>query len=97
MTDNARKELIAKMKEQLDDLDAGIDDLDKKREELSGEARKEYDKRLQELVEIRHDAEKRLQDVRTASEDRWQQVKDEAEHTRKALMNSFNYFKSHFK
>lgn len=34
-----------------------IDDLDKKREELTGEVRKEYEKRLQELTGICHDAE----------------------------------------
>lgn len=97
MTDNARKDFISNMKEQLDELDARMDDLDKKREELSGDARKEYDKRLHELAELRRDAEKRLKDVQTAGEEKWQQVKDEAEHTRKALNNSFNYFLSHFK
>lgn len=97
MTDNARKDFISAVKEQLDELDGRIDDLEKKREELTGEARQEYEKRLDELTGIRRDAERRLKDVQSAGEEKWQQLKDEAEHTRKALRNSFNYFKAHFK
>ncbi|MDT8408717.1 MAG: hypothetical protein RQ741_03875 [Wenzhouxiangellaceae bacterium] len=96
-TKTSRNEFIDKMKERLDDLDERIEELKKKGDEFEGQARKEYENRLNDLREKRRDAEKRIKEVQAAGEERWQAVKDEAEHAWKALGNSFNYFKSHFK
>ena len=97
MSEKNRNEFIAKMKERLDDLDEKIEEFKQQGEKFEGEAHKEYENRLHDLREKRRDAKRRLDEVRAAGEDKWQQVKDEAEHAWKALGNSFNYFKSHFK
>ncbi|MEE4296329.1 MAG: hypothetical protein V2J20_06905 [Wenzhouxiangella sp.] len=96
MTTQSRNEFIEKMKNGLDDLDQQIESLKERGKKLEGEARKEYENRLNDLRDKRRETKRKLDDVRAASEERWQQIKDEAEHAWKALGNSFNYFKSHF-
>ncbi|MEQ9462616.1 MAG: hypothetical protein RJQ10_03055, partial [Haliea sp.] len=70
---------------------------DRKASQLEGKARLEYEKRLDELRKERRKAQRKIDEARAASEEGWQEIKDEAEHVWKALGNSFNYFKSHFK
>ena len=93
----SRNEFIGTMKDRLDDLDNQIEDLKKRGEKFEGEAHKEYENRLHDLREKRREAKRKIDDIQAASEEKWQQVKDEVEHAWKALGNSFNYFKSHFK
>jgi len=93
----SRNEFIDKMKERLDDLDEKIDELKEEGDKLEGEAKKEYENRLHDLREKRREAKRKMDEVEAAGEEKWQQFKDEAEHAWKALGNSFNYFKSHFK
>ncbi|NKI36615.1 hypothetical protein HFP89_15695 [Wenzhouxiangella sp. XN79A] len=97
MTESSRKEFIAELKDKLDEADERIDTLERKFEEASGDARQEYRKRLDELREQRERAGRKLQELRDAGDDSWQGIKDEAEQVGKALRNSFNYFKSHFR
>lgn len=97
MTSQSRNEFIEKMKDRLDDLDENIEELKQKGDKFEGEARKEYENRLHDLREKRREAKRKMDEVRAAGEEKWQQFKDEAEHAWKALGNSFNYFKSHFK
>ncbi|HKL51006.1 MAG TPA: hypothetical protein VJ902_00610 [Wenzhouxiangellaceae bacterium] len=97
MASQSRNEFIEKMKNGLDDLDKQIEDLKERGEKLEGEAKKEYENRLHDLREKRREAKRQLDEAQAASEEKWEQFKDEAEHAWKALGNSFNYFKSHFK
>lgn len=97
MTDTKRNEFIGKMKDRLVDLDKKIDELKEDANKLEGEAKKEYENRLHDLREKRREANRKIDDLRSASEENWQRLKDETEHAWKALGNSFNYFKSHFK
>jgi len=97
MTESNRNEFISKMKDRLDQLDDEIEKLKGKSDKLEADARKEYENRMHDLREKRREAKRTLDDLRSASEEKWQQMKDEAEHAWKALGNSFNYFKSHFK
>lgn len=97
MNEINRNEFIAKMKERLDDLDERIEEFKHEGEKLEGEARKEYENRLHDLREKRREAKRKLEEIHAAGEEKLQQLKDEAEHAWKALGNSFNYFKSHFK
>ena len=92
-----RNEFIEKMKQRLDELDEKIDDLKQEGDKLEGEAKKEYENRLHDLRERRREAKRKMGEVQAASEEKWQQLKDEAEHAWNALGNSFNYFRSHFK
>tara|TARA_R110000823_G_scaffold47903_20_gene122059 strand:+ start:33838 stop:34131 length:294 start_codon:yes stop_codon:yes gene_type:complete len=97
MANRSRNEFIDKMKNGLDDLDKQIEDFKQRGEKFEGEARKEYENRLHDLREKRRETKRKIDDTQAASEEKWQQFKDEAEHAWKALDNSFNYFKSHFK
>lgn len=97
MNDQVRNEFIAKMKERLDQIDQEIETIKGKSEEYKAQAHLEYEKRLHELRENRRDVNRKINDLNAAGEEKWQQLKDEAEHSWKALSNSFNYFKSHFK
>ncbi len=97
MSEYSRREFIERLKSQLDDIDAQMAKFEKRADELEGEARKEYEKRLNDLREDRRNAQRRIDEARAAGEERWQEIKDEAEHAWKALGNSINYFKSHFK
>jgi chromosome segregation ATPase len=91
-----RNEFIGRMKDRLDELDKEIEKLKTEAGRFDAQARQEYENRLHDLREKRREAQRRIDDLRSASEEKWQQVKDEAEHAWKALGNSFNYFKSHF-
>jgi len=97
MNDSVRNEFIAKMKAQLDKIDNEIEEMKGKSDKLEADVLKEYENRLHELREKRREAKRKISDLQSASEEKWQQLKDETEHTWKALGNSFNYFKSHFK
>lgn len=97
MASQSRNEFIEKMKGALDDLDEKIEDLKQRGDKFEGEARKEYENRLHDLREKRRETKRKMDEVQAASEEKWQQFKDEAEHAWKALGNSFSYFKSHFK
>ena len=97
MTESNRNEFISKMRDRLDQLDNEIETMKSRGEKMDAEARKEFENQLHDLREKRRVAKRKIDDLRSASEEKWQQVKDEAEHTWKALGNSFNYFKSHFK
>ena len=97
MTESNRNEFISKMKDRLDQLDEELEDLKQKSDDFEAGAKQEYENRLHELREKRREAKRTIDDLRSASDEKLQQVKDEAEHAWKALGNSFNYFKSHFK
>ncbi len=97
MNDKTRNEFISNMKDRLDQLDEQIEEMKHKGEKMDAEARKEYENRLHDLRDKRREAKRMINDLHTAGEDKWQQLKDETEHAWKALGNSFNYFKSHFK
>jgi TolA-binding protein len=97
MTESNRNEFISKMKDRLDQLDEEIETMKGKGEKMDAEARKEFESRMHDLREKRREAKRKINDLYAASEEKWQQLMDETEHAWKALGNSFNYFKSHFK
>ena len=97
MSESSRNEFIGKMKAQLDQIDKQIEEMKGKSEKVEAEVLKEYETRLHDLREKRREAKRKISDLQSASEEKWQQLKDETEHTWQALHNSFNYFKSHFK
>lgn len=97
MTESNRNEFISRMKDRLDELDKEIDKLKGEAGKFEAQAQKEYENRLHDLREKRREAKRKIDDLRSAGDEKWQQLKDETEHAWKALGNSFNYFKSHFK
>jgi hypothetical protein len=92
-----RDEVIEKLKQQLDTLNAKLGELEAKADEASGEARAEYVKRMQHLREMAEPARDKFRELRDAGEGQWDRLSAEADKHYKALVHSYNYFKSQVK
>jgi hypothetical protein len=91
-----RNEYIAKMKMQLDELNATMNRLDAKTDATKADVRDMY---LEEMRKLRHQsklASARLEEVKASSEDSWQAMVAEMDKVKDAFRHSFNYFKSQF-
>jgi hypothetical protein len=85
---------IAKMKLQLDELDAKMDTLEAKAAEAKEDARAKY---KEEMAKLRHQsklAKGKLEEMKAATEDAWETTVAEMEKIRDAFTHSFRYFKS---
>ena len=89
-----RDEYIAKMKLQLDELDARMDKLQADAKVLKAEARVKYEEQLTQLQAASKAAKAQLHGVVTSSEDAWENLVAEMEKLRDAFKHSFSYFKS---
>ena len=63
----------------------------------SGEAKSEYEERIQQLKDMAQPAKDKLVELRDAGESQWDKAAAEADKYYKALVHSFNYFKSQVK
>ena len=71
-----RDEYVKDMNKQLDALNVKYDEWKAKAQKAEGEAKKELDKKLEEAKVKRDVAAKKLSEVKEASIDRWEKVKD---------------------
>lgn len=85
---------VEKMKKQLDELNAKLDELDNKRESASAEMRVKYDEKMAELRSHAKAAGAKMNEIKHASEDKWEALVAEGDKLQNALVHSFNYFKS---
>ena len=95
-TTTKREEYTAKMKLQLDELNAKIDMLEAKTKEARADARAKY---KAEVSKLRHNSElavAKLNEITAAGEDNWEKMVVEMEKVRDAFTSSFHYFKSQF-
>lgn len=91
---STRADYIAKMKLQLDELDAQMSKLEAKTQDAKADARDKY---KEEMAKLRHQsklAKGKLDDLMAASEDKWDALAAEMEKIRDAFKHSFSYFKS---
>ena len=91
---STREEYIAKMKLQLDELDAKMSKLEARTQEAKDDARDKY---KDEMAKLRHQsklAKGKLDDLMAAGEDKWDALVAEMEKVRDAFKHSFSYFKS---
>ena len=93
----SRDEVIDKLKQQLDLLNAKLAELEAKADQASGEAKAGYEERVQHLKEMAQPAKDKLAELRNAGEGQWDKASAEADKYYKALVHSFNYFKSQVK
>lgn len=85
---------IEKMKAQLDELNVNMNKLDAKATEAKAGARDAY---LEEMRKLRHQSKlagAKLDELKAASEERWDSMVTEMDKVREAFVHSFNYFKS---
>ena len=93
----SRDEVIAKLKDQLDLLNAKLAELEAKADETSGDAKAEYEKQVRHLNEMAQPAKDKFAELMDAGEGQWDRASAEADKYYKALRQSFNYFKSQVK
>lgn len=87
---------IAKMKLQLDELNANMSRLEANAAEAKEDAREKY---KEEMAKLRHQSDlalAKLNDLKSTSEDTWESMVTEMEKVRDAFTHSFHYFKSQF-
>ncbi|MES2325012.1 MAG: hypothetical protein V4633_22375 [Pseudomonadota bacterium] len=85
---------IAKMKLQLDELDAKMNALEAKAKDAKESAHEKY---VEEMAKLRHQskvAKAKFDDLVDAGEDKWDNMVAEMDKVRDAFVHSFNYFKS---
>lgn len=89
-----RDEYTAKMKLQLDELDAKMDQLEAKAKNAKEDVRAKYQEEMTNLRQQSKLAKAKLQEVKAASEDKWDAMVAEMEKVRDAVIHSYRYFKS---
>jgi predicted nuclease with TOPRIM domain len=89
-----RDEYVAKLKDQIDETNAMIDELEHKAADANAAAEKKYHEQIARLRAEVDEAADKLEQLRAAAEDRWEELVDSVEHVAKTLKQSFNYFKS---
>lgn len=91
-----RDAYVEKMKAQLDSLNDKMNTLEAKAKEAKGEARDKYQTEMAKLKNQSQVAKGKLDELKSASEDKWDALVAEMDKVRDAFVHSFNYFKSHF-
>jgi predicted nucleic acid-binding Zn-ribbon protein len=89
-----RDAYVAKMKLQLDELNAKMTELEQKAHDAKLEAKAKYRDELAKLQQQSKVAQAKFEEVKTAGEDTWDRATAEMEKVRDAFTHSFNYFKS---
>ena len=87
---------VAKMKLQLDELNAKMIELESKAKLARTEARDKYRTEMTKLELQSKEAGLKLDQMVAAGEDTWEAMVAEMEKVRDAFSSSFNYFKSQF-
>jgi predicted nucleic acid-binding Zn-ribbon protein len=94
ITMSERDTYIARMKSQLDDINAGISDLEKMADTAKGDAKKRYEQELDKLRKQSDEFRSKLDKLKNASEDQWEKMKGEVEKVSDDFKHAYNYFKS---
>ncbi len=85
---------IAKMKSQLDELNANMTKLDAKAKSVSEETRATYQAEMDKLRERSAAALAKFEEIKVASEASWKNMVAEMEKVRDAFTSSFAFFKT---
>lgn len=89
-----RDAYIEKMKTQLDELNVRMERLSKQAAEAQANVRATYDKDMAQLRAQSVHAKAKMDELKSAGEDRWDAMVAEMEKVRDAFVHSFSYFKS---
>ena len=96
MTDS-RDDFVAKLKRQIDDVNAQISEFEAKAEAAGAKAMEDFDAQMDELRGHAQAMQAKLDEMRNAGEDSWERIVEESRKLRDACVHSFNYFKSQLK
>lgn len=89
-----RDAYINKIKDQLDELNTKMGELEAKAQEAKDDARAKYKEEMRNLDKQSKLAVAKLDEIKAAGEDKWESMVAEMEKVRDAFKHSFNYFKS---
>ena len=92
-----RDEYIAKMKLQLDEMDAKMDKLEAKAKEAKEDARAKYKEEIAKLRQQSRLAKSKLEELKASGAEKWDAMVAEMEKISDATAHSYNYFKSQLK
>jgi hypothetical protein len=92
-----RDEFVEAMKRQLDETNAQIDELEVRLNAGKEKAGATYDHQVKNLRASAAAVKKKIDEIRAAGDERWEALVVEGEKIQKALVHSFNYFKSQLK
>lgn len=92
-----RQEYVENMKAKIDEWNADINKLEAKIKQSSIEAQKDYQEQLANLKAKRDEASARLDELQSASDDAWEDIKEAAENAwtsvESGLKSAFSRFK----
>jgi len=92
-----RDEYTEMMKKELDTMNANMDSLEAKAQELKDDARHLYQENMRKLRHESKMASAKLDELRASSGETWDAMVMEMEKVRDAFTHSFSYFKSQIK
>lgn len=92
-----RDEFVEAMKRQLDETNAQIDEVEVKLNAGKEKLGVTYDDQMKSLRASAATVKKKIDEIRAAGDERWEALVVEGEKIQKALVHSFNYFKSQLK
>lgn len=90
----SREAYIAKIKDQLDDFDARMDELEAKAKAAKAGAQGKYDEEMAKLRKQSTLATANFEELTAAGVDRWDAMVVETEKVRDAFAHAVNHFKS---
>jgi hypothetical protein len=89
-----RDEYVEMMKKQLDELNVQIGELEAKAQAGQEGLKKEYEEQLANMKEHSQAAVMKLNELKSAGEEKWDELIAEGDKVYKAFVHSVNYFKS---
>jgi conjugal transfer/entry exclusion protein len=92
-----RDDFVRKMKDRLDGWNQEIDVFEKKIRKIKTDMTDKYQAQIDELRKKRREGDRKLEQVRTAGEDTWAQLKAESEHAWNAMKDALEAFKAHYR
>jgi LPS O-antigen subunit length determinant protein (WzzB/FepE family) len=92
-----RDEFVEAMKRQLDEMNVQIDQLEAKLKAEQEKIGAKYDEQMEQLKASSLAVKKKIDEIKAAGDERWEALVVEGEKIQKALVHSFNYFKSQLK
>ncbi len=91
-----RDQYVARLKKQLDEWNAEIDTLEVMAHKTREDAKAKVQEQLRALHSKRLEGQKKLEAIKAATGDSWEQLKAETENVWEALKDSVHAFKAHF-
>ncbi|HSO19308.1 MAG TPA: hypothetical protein VLT88_07625 [Desulfosarcina sp.] len=92
-----REEFVAKMKQQIDDFNQKLNELEQRGADYNQEAREGFNSRINELKQKRDEAVAKFEEVDKAGEKAWEDLKTGATTAWNALQESLKQARSHLK